>query len=299
MSGKSSYEDCRIAEIAEYAASPPTLIARGFGRALAPASKAAQAMIPVPMLRSLLRGSHSLARMQFHERLPQPEAGQDLQSCDSRARRVEKTAMALAGGIGAATGVGGAWGVALDTSLVLTLALACVERTACCYGLGDGEHADADLAIGIFALASANTVEEKKRALRALDADPESLSLAAARDGLERAVQRQVAKDTVHVSLTQLAQQLSLRLGQRKAGQLLPFIGSAVGLTVNALYLRDVARAAQQVCAMRYLIANPAPVEAKPLSLSVELPENRESSALSAQDSCAAPKLIERRQSEH
>lgn len=293
MSDASSYEDTRIAEIARYAASPPTLISRGFGRALQPASKAAQAIVPVPMLRSLLRGSHGVARMQFHERLPQPEAGHDLQDCDRRARRVEKTAMALAGGVGAATGVGGAWGVALDTSLVLTLALACVERTVHCYGLGDVDQADPDLVIGIFALASANTIAEKKRALRALDAEPESLSFAAARDGLERAIQRQMAKDTAQVTLSQIARQLSLRLGQRKAGQLLPVIGSAVGLTVNVLYLRDVARAAQQVCALRYLIANRPPVIIKRPAAPQPLAESSESLAVNDSVASATPESNE------
>ncbi len=256
MTAEQSYELGRAQQIARFATAPPSLVARGFGRALAPASRAAQNLIPVSALQSVLQGSHSVARWQFHQRLPRPRPGETLEACDLQARNVERVSMALAGGVGAATGVAGGVGVAVDTTVILTLALACIERTAHCYGFGDGEHADPTATIGIFALASANTLQEKRHALRALDADPGSLTEAAARDGLERAAQRQVAKDATQVTLTQLARQIGVHLGRRKAGQLIPLIGSVVGLSVNALYLRDVARAAQHVFALRYLIVH-------------------------------------------
>ncbi len=296
MAVKQSYEHARAHEIARYAHSPPTLVARGFGRALAPASRAAQNLIPVSALRAVLQGSHSVAQWQFHQRLPRPPCGRDLEECDRYARKVERVAMALAGGVGAATGVAGGVGIAVDTTVILTLALACIERTAHCYGFGDGEHADPGLTIGIFALASANTPQEKRHALRALDADPQSLSEAAARDGLERAAQRQVAKDATQVTLTQLARQISGHLGSRKAGQLLPFIGSVVGLSVNAMYLRDVARAAQHVFALRYLlihgsgeILNPEGRRLRPPAVPVPQQENAISSASSVPGAIATP----------
>lgn len=256
MNPEQSYEQARAQQIARFATAPPSLVARGFGRALAPASRAAQNLIPVTALQAVLQGSHSVARWQFHQRLPRPPQGSSLEECDQHARTVERVSMALAGGVGAATGVAGGVGVAVDTSVILTLALACIERTAHCYGFGDGDHADPGATIGIFALASANTLQEKRHALRALDADPYSLAEAAARDGLERAAQRQVAKDATQITLTQLARQIGVHLGRRKAGQLIPLIGSVVGLSVNALYLRDVAQAAQHVFGLRYLIVH-------------------------------------------
>lgn len=292
-----SYEQTRAQEIALFATSPPTLVARGFGRALAPASRAAQNLIPVSALRSVLQGSHSVAQWQFHHRLPRPRCGQTLQECDRLARNVERASVALAGGVGAATGVAGGIGVAVDTTVILTLALACIERTAYCYGFGDGEYADPSSTIGIFALASANTPLEKRQALRALDADPESLSVAAARDGLERAAQRQMAKDATQVTLTQLAKQIGSHLGRRKAGQMIPFIGSVVGLSVNALYLRDVAKAAQHVFAMRHLLIHGehsawrsvSPQNLRPPAVPVLQQESAESSASDALDATAVP----------
>lgn len=242
----------RAETIAAWSQSPPSWVARGFGRALAPASRAAQALVPLPLLQSVLRGSQSVARWQFHQRLPQPAPGQDLQDCDGRARRIAKLAAGLAGSVGAVTGVGGAWGVAADIPLLLTLALGSIERTAGCYGLNvDDEPA---LAMGIFAIASANTIQEKQLALRSLDVDPSELTVAAVRDGLERALQRQMAKDAVQLSLNQVARQLGGYLGQRKLAQSVPLVGAVAGSTVNAMYIHDVCSAAQHVCALRYLL---------------------------------------------
>lgn len=245
----------RAEAIAAWSQSPPGWVARGFGRALAPASRAAQTLVPLPVLQSILRGSQGVARWQFHHRLPQPEPGQNLRDCDGRARRVAKVAAGLAGGLGAVTGVGGAWGMAADIPLLLTLALGSIERTVGCYGL-DVDDPPA-LAMGIFALASANTVQEKQHALRSLDVDPETLTVAAVRDGLERALQRQMAKDAVQLSLTQVARQLGGYLGQRKLAQSLPLVGAVAGSTVNAMYIHDVCTAAQHICALRYLLHSP------------------------------------------
>jgi hypothetical protein len=161
-------------------------------------------------------------------------------------------AAGLGGSVGAVTGVGGAWGVAADIPVLLTLALGSIERTAGCYGLCvDDEPA---LAMGIFAIASANTIQEKQHALRSLDVDPGELTVAAVRDGLERALQRQMAKDAVQLSVNQVARQLGSYLGQRKLAQSLPLVGAVAGSTVNAMYIHDVCTAAQHVCALRYLL---------------------------------------------
>lgn len=274
------YAQSRAEEIARWAAAPPSLVARGFGRALGPASQAARALVPPAVLRQVLEGSQRVSRLQFHHRLPRPKAGASLAECDALARRVERVAMSLGAGVGAATGVGGAWALAADIPLLLTLALATIERTACCYGMADELEADTALAIGIFALSSANTVVEKQTALRALDARPGQLWEAAVRDGLERAAQRHVAKETAQLTLAQVARQLGPMLGQRKLGQVVPVLGSVVGSSVNALYVRDVARCAQQVFALRFLLS------ATPLRLQppLRLAKTAESSAAIAED---------------
>lgn len=300
---EAAYAQQRAAEIARWAVTPPSWVARGFNRSLAPASRAVQALVPVALLRRVLAGSHELSRWQFHQRLPQPQAGANLRDCDRRARGVERTGMSLAAGIGAATGVGGAVGLVADVPALLTLALATIDRTARCYGESEPDpEQERSLGIGIFALASANSVAEKRQALRMLQVEPEALTLAAARDGLERAAQRQLAKDAAQVTLAQLARQLGTRLGQRKLGQALPLLGSAVGLTVNALYLRDVARAAQQVYALRYLLRGAADAPPghgavaalRPPRSPLPTPESAGFSAADAAAADAAPESTER-----
>ncbi|MEN8720954.1 MAG: EcsC family protein [Oceanococcaceae bacterium] len=302
MSDDERYAQRRAAEIARFVQAPPSLVARGFGRALAPASRALQVLVPVPVLQRVLEGGQQVSRWQFHQRLPQVQPGADLAECDRLARSVERVAMGLGGGLGAATGLAGGAGAAVDIPLILTLALATIDRTARCYGFG--EDADADLNLGIFALASANTAQEKQEALRMLDADPRSLAYAAARDGLERAAQRQVAKDAAQLTLTQLARRISVHMGQRKAGQMVPVIGSLVGLSVNALYLRDISRSAQHVFALRYLLVSSTaalsrivghdPRSIRPPDASVLTAETAGSSASAAAGAAAIPEGIGR-----
>ena len=96
---------------------------------------------------------------------------------------------------------------------------------------------------------------EKQTALRALAGSGGGLMLqdAAWRDGIERAAERELAKEAAVMSLNNLARQLGLNLGWRKAGGALPVIGAAVGGSVNAWYLYDVTRTAQFCYQERWL----------------------------------------------
>ena len=51
---EAAYAQQRAAEIARWAVTPPSWVARGFNRSLAPASRAVQALVPVALLRRVL-----------------------------------------------------------------------------------------------------------------------------------------------------------------------------------------------------------------------------------------------------
>src|SRR3546814_1921231 len=70
--------------------------------------------------------------------------------------------MALGVSGGALFGLAGAPGMAADIPTLLALALRTIHRTAYCYGEDWRAPERRGLAIGVFALASANTLEEKQ-----------------------------------------------------------------------------------------------------------------------------------------
>lgn len=260
------YEQQQWQRIAAWQREAPGPAARHFARAAGPATKAMQSVIPVAAFRRALDVADDTGRRVADVRSVLRLAGVDslsllesgaLNDCDAVAARVRRRAMAAAGAGGMVFGVAGTPGLIADVPALVIMALRAIHRTAACYGHDLAGEGSDRLAIGVFALASANTVDEKQAALSALrHGDPAALLDAAAwRDGIERAAERELAKDAAVLGLNRLARQLGLNLGWRKAGGALPVIGAAVGGSVNAWYLHDVSRTAQFCFQARWLIA--------------------------------------------
>lgn len=174
---------------------------------------------------------------------------QPLAAAQARARRLARRDLALAAGSGTAFGLAGAAGLAADVPALVLLALRSLIRVGYSYG----EAPSPALAAGIFALASADTVEEKRLAWRAAVLAPSGAAVAMAlddaalRDGLERAAEREFAKQALASSLQKLGLAMVQRLGWRKAAGALPLIGAALGGAVNARFIHQVVEAAIQV----------------------------------------------------
>lgn len=242
-----------LARIQAWLAQPPDAVSRGFARAVGPATRALQAALPVGALRRAVRAAEAtgrrLADRRSVQRLAGVEAIEDLRQwpladCEALARRVARRAMLAAGASGAALGIAGAPGLVADTVAVAVLALRTIHRTGLCFGFDPDPGGRT--ALGVFALASANTLDEKHAALLALAGSAEAdLEVAAWRDGIERAAERELAKEAAVLSLNNLARQFATHLGWRKAHGLMPAIGVAVGGGVNAWYLREVAQCAR------------------------------------------------------
>ena len=249
--------------LTRWSAEKPAAVTRLFGRAAGPASQAMQSLIPTEALRAALSGVLSASqRFSGYTSLLQRagvsslEELQDgpLQRCDKLADDVRRKAVALGGGTGAVFGVAGGAGLVADVPSLLTLAFRTIYRTGLCYGEALSGPNSRPIAIAIFALASANTMQEKQLALSALShAQLWDQSDSAWRDGLERAAERELAKEAAVFSVNNVAKQLGRHLGWRKASGSLPVIGALVGSSVNAWYLYDVATVARYCFQRRWL----------------------------------------------
>ena len=185
-----------------------------------------------------------------------------LVDCDAQARSVARQSGWLAGGSGAALGLAGVAGLVADAPALLLLALRALVRIGYCYG----ESPSPALVAALFALASADTEDEKRLAWKAaltatagsgVDAD---VSDAAIRDGLERAAEREFAKQALAGSLQKLALTLVQRLGLKKSAGLLPVLGAAVGGAVNIRFLFLLSQSARMAFAARRKIADGMPL---------------------------------------
>ncbi|WP_439640019.1 EcsC family protein [Nevskia sp.] len=255
------YEHEQLARITEWRNDAPDFFSQAFGRALSPAAKAVQRTIPVDWLRAALDGVQRTSARMADRRSVLRAAGVDdlaalaagsLESCDRVAARIGRRGAALAGGSGALFGVAGAAGLVADVPTLLVQAFRVIHRTGLCYGEDCTDESLKRLPVAIFALASANTLEEKQAALEAIEHDA-AASDAAIRDGLERAAERELAKEATVFSISNLSSAIARRLGLAKAGGSLPLMGAFVGAAVNAWYLNEVAHAARVAFRLRWL----------------------------------------------
>lgn len=253
------YESRQLKRLRKWQQQGPDWGTRLLAKPTGVAGKVVQKVVPMSALKAALNafngmaerlsGENSILRRAGVESLAAVRA-QSMEQCDVLARGELRRAMGIGGAGGAAFGVFGAAGLVADVPTLLTLTMRTIHRIGLCYG----EDIDREFAIGVFALVSANTREEKMEAIAALRRDVEGLQKAAARDGLERAAERQLAKDAAVFSLNTVAQRIGVQMGKRKAAGVVPVLGAVVGGAVNAWYLRDVAQVAQYIFQERWLL---------------------------------------------
>lgn len=257
------YEADVLADFERWRVAPPSWGTRLLAKPSGKVAKVVQSMVPVEALRAALEHANRLALRLNDEKAILKRAGVGavgdlrglpLQQSDQLALQVRRRAMLMAGAGGAAFGLGGAAGMVLDIPALLTLALRSIHRTGLCYGDSVEPLECQRLGIGIFALASANSLEEKQSALAAL-AHGQWVVDDAWRDGIERVAEREMAKEATVFSLQTLASRVGLHLGSRKSAGVVPVLGALVGSSMNAWYLYDVTQTAQRVFQWRRITA--------------------------------------------
>jgi hypothetical protein len=256
------YEQRILKELRAWQAEAPGWGTRLMARPGGKVAEVVQALVPPAALRAALEGADALARKLSDQRSILKRANvatlaelreKPLEHCDRIALGVSRRALALGGATGAAFGIAGAAGLVADVPTLLTLAFRTIYRIGLCYGEELPEAGARRLGIGIFALVSANSMEEKQTALAALHSENETQTDAAWRDGVERVTERELAKEATVYSLQNLARSVGLNLGKRKAAGGIPVLGAAVGGAVNAWYLNDAARTARYVFQERWM----------------------------------------------
>ena len=255
------YEQRVFKQLRAWQAEPPGWGSRLLAKPGGKVAEAVQVLVPATALRAALEGADRLGRKLSDERSLLKRAGvaqlsdlreRPLEANDRLARTVARRALALGGATGAVFGVAGAAGLVADVPALLTLAMRTIHRIGLCYGEKPAAGDERRLALGVFALVSANSMQEKSLALEALRSGSPLLD-AAWRDGVERATERELAKDAAVYSLQNLARAIGLNLGKRKIAGSIPVVGAAVGAAVNAWYLSDVATTARFTFQERWL----------------------------------------------
>jgi uncharacterized protein (DUF697 family) len=156
----------------------------------------------------------------------------DLETLDSLADSTHNRAIAAASALGGAAGVAGLPGLAADIAGIVTLAMRTVRQVGACYGHNDMSQEDVmkivsmatggsqrEKMITLVGLRQAHTMASKTTFKAMATAGPQGLAILAVRE---------------------FAKSVGVNLTKRKILQIIPLVGAAVGLAMNAAYMRDI-----------------------------------------------------------
>lgn len=238
------YERGQIVEIAEWKGREPSIAARWMGRVAAPVDKAIRSALTEETIEKALAEANRMASRTLRE---DPEAAlpADLEAADKAAKTARTWAIGIASASGAGTGTAGIAGLALDLPFTITLALRAIRRIGACYGYTS--EAETDFALRVLATAASNSANEKSNALDALEDDFEG-------EATNNAASRgMIVKEGTTFAGQRIATTLARNLAGRKAAQVIPVIGAAIGAATSASFLDDVCTAARRIYQERFL----------------------------------------------
>lgn len=262
-----NYEKNQYFQLAAWKTEEPGVIAKVTGTVFKPVSWLMQSIIPEKSLQAGIETCHGASKSLLDAEGFKREnniatiaelKSKTLEFCDATAEVVHNWAIGIAAGEGALTGATGILGMAADVPAIVTIAFRTVNKIAMCYGFENNSEEEDQRVLGILSASGANTMAEKQQALFEL----EQLQLASAKDSIKRTAEKTVTNEATKIAIRALAKQLGMNLTRRKALQVVPVLGAAVGASVNGSFINDVAWTARRVYQEAWLAQKYTPEKA-------------------------------------
>ena len=259
------YEEKQITAIDEWKKQEPGVVSKVTGVVSAPLAFITRKVIPEAAMKAVLNGANSAGEFLADEGDICRDGNvnsitellhKDLRTSDRLADEVHDWAIAMAGAEGGAAGAAGVVGIALDIPAVLTLALRTIHKIGLCYGYRANNKEDRDYVLGILSAAGANSQAEKNEALIALRTVYVIVQKQTWKKIGEKAAEKRFGSEAAIIAVKNLCKQLGINFSKRKAMQVIPVVGGAIGAAVNADFIRDVGYAARRSYQERWLRDN-------------------------------------------
>jgi len=265
MKSVNAYEKKQLEGIKVWRAEEPGVIGKAFGLVIEPLAWLVKKVVPEAAIRGALSGAHSAAKWMTDTKDVIRDGGvesvselraKDLELSDKLADEVHNWAIGIAVVEGAGTGAFGLPGMAADIPALITLSLRTIHKIGICYGFEVKTPEDEQFVLGILAVAGANTIEEKVAAMTALRELEVILTKLTWKKISEAAAKQQFSKESAIFTVKSLAKQLGINITKRKALASIPFIGAAIGGSVNGWYIKEVGWSARRLFQERWLMEN-------------------------------------------
>ncbi|MBF0442703.1 MAG: EcsC family protein [Oligoflexales bacterium] len=179
-----------------------------------------------------------------------------LELSDKLAENAHRWSITLAGVEGGTTGALGFMGIAADIPAIVTLALRTIQRIGICYGYESKTEEDKLFVLSILALSGANEMSEKICAITALNTFRSILARQISEESVKKGAESALSKEVAFLTVQNLAKQLGINITKRKALQLIPVVGAAIGASTNGWFIREVGWAARRTYQELWLTNN-------------------------------------------
>ncbi|QWC56860.1 EcsC family protein [Erythrobacter sp. 3-20A1M] len=219
-----------------YRNSRPSMLGRGIERLTNPFAKAIASVVPDWLMERVVRGIDSAASAPELTRFDHDSG--DITACKQAAKKVEARAKAINGASGVAAGFGGALTAGADIPATIAVAVRTIRDTGRAYGFAGVGTAEQLFRMQILELSALNDPDQRQRAIAGIEAaigpDGELVEADPDRHGalVDQAVER-------------VSRAIAFASFRKRAGMVMPVVGSAVGGIVNASFQGDVAAAAR------------------------------------------------------
>jgi hypothetical protein len=267
-----NYEKTQIEAIAKWKKEEPGVVSQTFGLAIEPLAWLVNKVVPEAAVRGAIDFSNAMAEWLTDNgdvirdgcvATLDELRRKNLELSDKLADEVHNWAIGFGVVEGSGTGFFGLPGVAADVPAVITLALRTIHKVGVCYGYECNSKLDKKFVLGVMSASGSNSVKEKVAALAALRSIEVALAKVTWKKMAQKAAEKQLGKEAAILTIKNLAKQLGVNITKRKALASIPFIGAAVGGSVNGWYIKEVGWAARRAFQERWLIENGKIIDAE------------------------------------
>lgn len=232
------------AEQLAYRNATPAFLGRGIDRLTHPLGSAIANRLPKRMVEGVLKGIDRAASV--GELVSMDHDPADISASRKAAENVERYARTINASSGAAAGLGGALTAGADIPATIAIALRNIRDTGRAYGFEGKGKRERLFRLQILEIAASDEHSEKIGRLEALEAEIDA-------SGDLAPVESRSIEPLIDQAVERVSRAIALGSIRRRAGMVVPLLGSAIGGFVNSQFQRDVSRAARYAFQARRL----------------------------------------------
>lgn len=237
--------------------SPPNIINKGIGTLTAPVAYVLNPIMKkvAPLLEGVISGANNYIASAVESvsgKIPEFENMDEIQfskwftDADVRAKNWKTAGIAAMATEGGALGAGGIFLILADIPASFGVIMAFANKIALSYGLPIRTEETQIAILKAVSAGSANNIKEKTAAAFSLRATGKTLQEKTWQQIYKLSLDNIISTEKLIVAVREILKKLGITVTKKKATQLLPALGAAMGAGINAAWAADALEAVRQ-----------------------------------------------------